>query len=74
MARIETLALALLPLKTRVCDPAFLCDTTRAFARWELAWFVQLPPEDTVASCGGGEGVRPGAEDMTPGTFRLASL
>jgi len=32
---LTTLTLTLSPLTTRVYDPAFLCDTTRAFARWE---------------------------------------
>jgi hypothetical protein len=58
---MTTLTLRLSPLTTRVYDPAFLCDTTRAFARWELARSVQLPPEDAV-------GVRPGAEETVAET------
>jgi hypothetical protein len=58
---LTTLTLTLSPLTTRVYDPAFLCDTTRAFARWELARSVQLPPEDAV-------GVRPGAEETVAET------
>src|SRR6266852_5518819 len=57
-----TLTLSLSPLTTRVYDPAFLCDTTRAFARWELARSVQLPPEDAV-------GVRPGSEETVAETM-----
>ncbi|KAH8994422.1 hypothetical protein EDB92DRAFT_1943757 [Lactarius akahatsu] len=41
---LTTLTLALTPRATRVYDPAFLGDATRAFARWELARSVQLPP------------------------------
>lgn len=59
---LTTLTLTLSPLTTRVYDPAFLCDTTRAFARWELARSVQLPPEDAV-------GVRPGAEETVAETL-----
>jgi hypothetical protein len=59
---MTTLTLALSPLTTRVYDPAFLCDTTRAFARWELARSVQLPSEDAV-------GVRPGSEETVAETM-----
>jgi hypothetical protein len=59
---MTTLTLTLSPLTTRVYDPAFLCDTTRAFARWELARSVQLPPEDAV-------GVRPGSEETVAETM-----
>lgn len=59
---MTTLTLTLSPLTTRVYDPAFLCDTTRAFARWELARCVQLPPEDAV-------GVRPGSEETVAETM-----
>jgi hypothetical protein len=59
---MTTLTLTLSPLTTRVYDPTFLCDTTRAFARWELARSVQLPPEDAV-------GVRPGAEETVAETL-----
>ena len=67
---LTTLTLALSPLTTRVYDPAFLCDTTRAFARWELAHSVQLPPEDAAGSFGGGAGgARPGAEETVAETL-----
>lgn len=59
---LTTLTLTLSPLTTRVYDPAFLCDTTRAFARWELARSVQLPLEDAV-------GVRPGSEETVAETM-----
>lgn len=59
---LTTLTLTLSPLTTRVYDPAFLCDTTRAFARWELARSVQLPSEDAV-------GVRPGSEETVAETL-----
>ncbi|KAF8483746.1 hypothetical protein DFH94DRAFT_664262 [Russula ochroleuca] len=59
---LTTLTLTLSPLTTRVYDPVFLNDTTRAFARWELARSVQLPPEDAV-------GVRPGAEETVAETL-----
>ena len=59
---LTTLTLTLSPLTTRIYDPAFLCDTTRAFARWELARSVQLPPEDAV-------GVRPGLEETVAETL-----
>lgn len=59
---LTTLTLTLSPLTTRIYDPAFLCDTTRAFARWELARSVQLPPEDAV-------GVRPGSEETVAETL-----
>jgi hypothetical protein len=59
---LTTLTLTLSPLTTRVYDPAFLCDTTRAFARWELARSVQLPSEDAV-------GVRPGSEETVAETM-----
>ena len=59
---MTTLTLTLSPLTTRVYDPAFLCDTTRAFARWELARSVQLPSEDAV-------GVRPGSEETVAETM-----
>lgn len=62
---LTTLTLTLSPLTTRVYDPAFLCDTTRAFARWELARSVQLPPEDAV-------GVRPGSEETVAETLGCA--
>jgi hypothetical protein len=54
---LTTLTLTLAPRATRVYDPAFLGDTSRAFARWELARSVQLPPEDAG-------GVRPGEETV----------
>ena len=57
-----TLTLALTPRATRVYDPAFLGDTTRAFARWELARTVLLPPEDAAA-------VRPGEEETVAETL-----
>ena len=66
---LTTLTLTLSPLTTRVYDPAFLCDTTRAFARWELARSVQLPPEDAAGSCGAGGGVRPGAQETVAETL-----
>jgi hypothetical protein len=59
---LTTLTLTLKPRMTRVYDPVFLCDTPRAFARWELARGVQLPPEDAV-------GVRPGAEETVAETL-----
>jgi hypothetical protein len=59
---MTTLTLTLSSLTTRVYDPAFLCDTTRAFARWELARSVQLPPEDAVS-------VRPGSEETVAETM-----
>jgi hypothetical protein len=59
---LTTLTLALKPRTTRVYDPAFLGDTTRAFARWELAQSVLLPPEDAVA-------VRPGEEETVAETL-----
>lgn len=59
---LTTLTLTLAPRTTRVYDPVFLCDTPRAFARWELARRVQLPPEDAV-------GVRPGAEETVAETL-----
>jgi len=62
---LTTLTLTLCPLTTRVYDPAFLCDTTRAFARWELAKSVQLPPEDAV-------GVRPGSKETVAETLGSA--
>jgi len=62
---LTTLTLTLSPLTTRVYDPAFLCDTTRSFARWELARSVQLPPEDAV-------GVRPGSEETVAETLNGA--
>jgi hypothetical protein len=48
-----------------VYDPAFLGDTSRAFARWELARSVQLPPEDAG-------GVRPGEEETVAETLDAA--
>ncbi|KAH9174967.1 hypothetical protein EDB89DRAFT_1848424, partial [Lactarius sanguifluus] len=48
-----------------VYDPAFLGDATRAFARWELARSVQLPPEDAAA-------VRPGEEETVAETLDSA--
>ncbi|KAF8270160.1 hypothetical protein EI94DRAFT_1723278 [Lactarius quietus] len=62
---LTTLTLALTPRRTRVYDPAFLGDTTRAFARWELAQSVLLPPEDAVA-------VRPGEEETVAETLDSA--
>ena len=62
---MTTLTLALSPLATRVYDPAFLCDTTRAFARWELARSVQLPSEDAAACTG----ARPGTEETVAETL-----
>ena len=62
---LTTLTLALTPRATRVYDPAFLCDTTRAFARWELARSVLLPPEDAA-------GVRPGEEETVAETLDSA--
>ncbi|KAI9465257.1 hypothetical protein BJY52DRAFT_1202399 [Lactarius psammicola] len=62
---LTTLTLALTPRATRVYDPAFLGDTTRAFARWELARSVQLPPEDAA-------GVRPGEEETVAETLDSA--
>ncbi|KAH9013779.1 hypothetical protein EDB84DRAFT_1531754 [Lactarius hengduanensis] len=62
---LTTLTLALTPRATRVYDPAFLSDATRAFARWELARSVQLPPEDAAA-------VRPGEEETVAETLDSA--
>ena len=62
---LTTLTLALKPRTTRVYDPAFLGDTTRIFARWELAQSVLLPPEDAVA-------VRPGEEETVAETLDSA--
>ncbi len=62
---LTTLTLALRPRATRVYDPAFLGDTTRAFARWELARSVQLPPEDAA-------GIRPGEEETVAETLDAA--
>ena len=62
---LTTLTIALTPRATRVYDPAFLCDTTRAFARWELAQSVLLPPEDAAA-------VRPGEEETVAETLDSA--
>ncbi|KAI9507986.1 hypothetical protein F5148DRAFT_1284519 [Russula earlei] len=59
---LTTLTLALSPRATRIYDPAFLGDTMRAFARWELAPRVQLPPEDAG-------GVRPGTEETVAETL-----
>jgi len=59
---LTTLTLTLARRTTRVYDPVFLCDTPRAFARWELARRVQLPPEDAL-------GVRPGAEETVAETL-----
>lgn len=59
---LTTLTLTLSPRRTRVYDPVFLCDTPRAFARWELARRVQLPPEDAT-------GVQPGAEETVAETL-----
>ena len=52
---LTTLTLTLARRTTRVYDPVFLCDTPRAFARWELAQRVQLPPEDALGVCPGAE-------------------
>jgi len=62
---LTTLTLALTPRTTRVYDPAFLGDATRAFARWELAQSVLLPPEDAAA-------VRPGEEETVAETLDSA--
>ncbi|KAH9050985.1 hypothetical protein EDB83DRAFT_2399573 [Lactarius deliciosus] len=62
---LTTLTLALTPRATRVYDPVFLGDATRAFARWELARSVQLPPEDAAA-------VRPGEEETVAETLDSA--
>ncbi|KAH9955036.1 hypothetical protein BC827DRAFT_1101741, partial [Russula dissimulans] len=62
---LTTLSLTLSPRATRVYDPAFLGDTTRAFARWELARSVQLPPEDAAS-------VRPGTEETVAETLNGA--
>ncbi|KAH9976156.1 hypothetical protein BGW80DRAFT_1291663 [Lactifluus volemus] len=62
---LTTLSLTLAPRATRVYDPAFLGDTSRAFARWELARSVQLPPEDAG-------GVRPGEEETVAETLDAA--
>ena len=62
---LTTLTLSLSPLTTRVYDPLFLGDTTRAFARWELARSVQLPLEDAA-------GVLPGAEETVAETLNRA--
>jgi hypothetical protein len=62
---LTTLTLALTPRATRVYDPAFLGDTTRPFARWELARSVLLPPEDAAA-------VRPGEEETVAETLDSA--
>jgi len=59
---LTTLTLTLSPRRTRVYDPVFLCDTPRAFARWELARRVQLPPEDAA-------GVQPGTEETVAETL-----
>ncbi|KAI0302335.1 hypothetical protein B0F90DRAFT_206770 [Multifurca ochricompacta] len=59
---LTTLTLTLAPRATRVYDPVFLNDTTRAFARWELARSVQLPPEDASS-------VRPGEEETVAETL-----
>lgn len=59
---LTTLTLTLSPRRTRVYDPVFLCDTPRAFARWELARRVQLPPEDAA-------GVQPGSEETVAETL-----
>jgi hypothetical protein len=62
---LTTLTIALTPRTTRVYDPAFLADATRAFARWELAQSVLLPPEDAAA-------VRPGEEETVAETLDSA--
>ena len=62
---LTTLTLALTPRTTRVYDPAFLSDATRAFARWELAQSVLLPPEDAAS-------VRPGTEETVAETLDSA--
>jgi hypothetical protein len=62
---LTTLTLTLTPRATRVYDPAFLGDTSRAFARWELARSVQLPPEDAG-------GVQPGEEETVAETLDAA--
>ncbi|KAI0061208.1 hypothetical protein BV25DRAFT_1887263 [Artomyces pyxidatus] len=59
---LVTLTLALRPLLTRIYDPVFLADTTRPFARWELASAVQLPPEDAAD-------VQPGTEETVAETL-----
>jgi hypothetical protein len=59
---LTTLTLTLARRTTRVYDPVFLCDTPRAFARWELARRVQLPLEDAL-------GVRPGVEETVAETL-----
>ncbi|KAI0315170.1 hypothetical protein OF83DRAFT_1018551, partial [Amylostereum chailletii] len=43
---MTTLTLALREITTRVYDPVFLTDTSRPFARWQLADVVQLPREE----------------------------
>ncbi|KAI0263840.1 hypothetical protein BC834DRAFT_885851, partial [Gloeopeniophorella convolvens] len=62
---LATLTVTLAPRATRVYDPAFLGDTRRAFARWELARAVQLPPEDAG-------GVRAGEEETVAETVDRA--
>jgi len=62
---LTTLSLTLSPRATRVYDPAFLGDTTRAFARWQLARSVQLPPEDAASA-------RPGTEETVAETLNGA--
>jgi len=62
---LTTLSLTLSPRTTRVYDPAFLGDTTRGFARWELAQRVQLPREDAAS-------VRPGTEETVAETLNGA--
>ena len=59
---LTTLTFALRPRATRVYDPVFLGDATRAFARWELAQSVLLPPDDAAA-------VRPGEEETVAETL-----
>ena len=62
---LTTLTLTLAPRATRVYDPAFLGDASRAFARWELARSVQLPPEDAAS-------VRLGEEETVAETLDAA--
>lgn len=48
LLELTTLNMFLQPRITRIYDPAFIADTDRPFAKWELADMVQLPQDEMV--------------------------
>lgn len=68
---LTTLNMFLQPRITRIYDPAFIADTDRPFAKWELADMVQLPKEEMERAGGSGVPV-PGSEETVAETMDKA--